>query len=143
MSGDQRPARRHSDEQWNCIRSRFCELYLVENRPLVEARQVLKDELKFEATERQYKRRIKYWGLRKNAKSEDYSRVESLLGTSNTTGVEDIASSTGIPMTNKKIQRYIKSNRRPELESEGEIFSGGDIDKLYNSDTAAYTAFRV
>lgn len=50
MSADQRPAMRHSDEQWNSIRSRFCELYQVENRPLVEVRQVLKDELKFEAT---------------------------------------------------------------------------------------------
>lgn len=47
--------------------------------------------------------------------------MESLLGTSKTTGVEDIASSTGIPMTNKKIQRYIKSKSRPALESEGEM----------------------
>lgn len=52
MPGDQLLARagRHSDDQWNKIRPRFHELYQEENRPLSEVRQVLKDELKFEAT---------------------------------------------------------------------------------------------
>lgn len=43
-------AERHSDDQWNNIRSRFYELYQYENRPLAEVRQILGDELKFDAT---------------------------------------------------------------------------------------------
>lgn len=47
--------------------------------------------------------------------------MESLLGTSNISEVEDIVSSTGIPMTSKKIERYIKAKSIPALETAGEM----------------------
>lgn len=72
------------------------------------------------SSERQYKRKIKRWGFRKHATSEDYARVENLLSAPNTTAVEDIASSTGIPMTDKKIRRYIKSKIKSSLQFNGE-----------------------
>lgn len=46
--------------------------------------------------------------------------MEGLLSTPNGTAVQDIAMSTGIPMTDKKMRRYIKLKHKTSLESNGE-----------------------
>lgn len=62
--------------------------------------------------ERQYKRKIKLWGLRKNANAEDYSHIDALSRTKSRVPLEDAFMSRGIPITRKKIQRHLKHQYR-------------------------------
>lgn len=59
--------------------------------------------------ERQYKRKIKLWNLRKNANLGDYSHVDQLMQSPSTVPLGDVFMSQGIPITNNKIRRYIKN----------------------------------
>lgn len=58
--------------------------------------------------ERQYKRKIKLWNLRKNANLGDYSHVDQLMQSPSTVPLGDVFMSQGIPITNNKIRRYMK-----------------------------------
>lgn len=58
--------------------------------------------------ERQYKRKIKLWNLRKNANLGDYSHVDQLMQSPSTVPLGDVFMSQGIPITNDKIRRYMK-----------------------------------
>lgn len=58
--------------------------------------------------ERQYKRKIKLWNLRKNANLGDYSHVDQLMQSPSTVPLGDVFMSQGIPITDDKIRRYMK-----------------------------------
>jgi hypothetical protein len=72
--------------------------------------------------ERQYKRKIKLWDLRKNATVGDYSHIDQLRQSRSRVPLGDVFLSRGIPITNKKIRRYMryKGQKAPE-PTEGQV----------------------
>lgn len=58
--------------------------------------------------ERQYKRKIKLWNLRKNANVSDYSHIDQLMQAPSKVPLGDVFMSQGIPITNDKIRRYVR-----------------------------------
>lgn len=61
----------HAPEEWEALRPRFTELYLSERRRLADVSRILRDERGFCATDKQYKDRIRKWGLKKNFKNQE------------------------------------------------------------------------
>ncbi|KAK2605381.1 hypothetical protein N8I77_008220 [Diaporthe amygdali] len=57
--------KQHSEEEWNSIKGRFRDLYFEQNQTLEKVRLTLEKE-NFDATTRQYKRKIDDWKLWKN-----------------------------------------------------------------------------
>lgn len=55
--------------------------------------------------ERQYKRKIKLWNLRKNANVGDYSHIDQLMWSPSKVP-------QGIPITDDKIRRYVRRKAR-------------------------------
>lgn len=62
--------------------------------------------------ERQYKRKIKLWNLRKNANVGDYSHIEQLIQAPSKVPLGDVFMSQGIPITDDKIRRYVRHKGR-------------------------------
>lgn len=58
--------------------------------------------------ERQYKRKIKLWNLRKNANVGDYSHIDQLMQAPSKVPLGDVFMSQGIPITDDKIRRYVR-----------------------------------
>ncbi|KAK0384851.1 hypothetical protein NLU13_7329 [Sarocladium strictum] len=67
----------HTAEEWEALRPRFAELYLLQRLRLADVSRILRDECGFHATDKQYKDRIRKWGLKKNFK--DAEKREALL----------------------------------------------------------------
>lgn len=58
--------------------------------------------------ERQYKRKIKLWKLRKNANVGDYSHIDQLMQAPSKVPLGDVFMSQGIPITDDKIRRFVR-----------------------------------
>lgn len=67
--------------------------------------------------ERQYKRKIKLWNLRKNANVGDYSHIDQLMQSPSKVPLGDVFMSRGIPITDDKIRRYVRHKGKKVLEA--------------------------
>ncbi|KAF2866453.1 hypothetical protein BDV95DRAFT_611904 [Massariosphaeria phaeospora] len=92
---------------WEGQRQRFTRLYRDENRKLADVRKMLRDEGGFDATEKQYKRRIKQWKLEKNSKASEKQQLLRVWRSSNWS--MDVSSDMGKAIAPHKLRRYARS----------------------------------
>ena len=71
VSANSQRAREYSSEEWEEQRERFTALYQTPGLRLVEVQKIMKEKYLFEATLRQWKRKIKLWNLERNIKTAE------------------------------------------------------------------------
>lgn len=120
-------ASEHPKHVWDARRERFTQLYRDEGKKLAEVQQILEHELGFFATygsrsialtfadivrsQRQYKRKIKLWGLEKNIKAEE--KRDILLNVKLTSAAlqgERMYTLYGKAVAAHKLRRYWRSH---------------------------------
>ncbi|CAI6336448.1 unnamed protein product [Periconia digitata] len=101
----------HPSHVWETQRHHFTRLYTDEKKKLVEVQRIMQDEYGFYATERQYKRKIKAWGLEKNSKATE--KANALVRLKETEANLDLAhvyKFRGKDIAAHKLLRYAKSH---------------------------------
>ncbi|KAK6073662.1 hypothetical protein SCUP515_08573 [Seiridium cupressi] len=103
-------AREHSAEAWEAQREEFTELYSAKRLKLSSVMDIMLREGGFEATERQFKRKIELWGLEKNVKAKEKDtmlRKRALRKAAE--GKETRFMLNGKEVGDHKLERYSKS----------------------------------
>ncbi|KAH8174530.1 clr5 domain-containing protein [Sarocladium implicatum] len=103
-----RICKEHTAAEWEEIRQRFTELYLTERRRLADVSHILRDECDFHATDKQYKDRIRKWGLKKNFKDKE-KRDALAAGFSTESG--DHLVLNGAPIPRDRLRRFARTER--------------------------------
>lgn len=67
----QGPDRHHDDQEWEANKENFRICYMDRNMPRKEAVEFMKDHFGFDATPRQWERKIKQWGFLKYSSRQD------------------------------------------------------------------------
>lgn len=96
-------AKEHTREEWETLRPRFTELYLSERRRLSDVSRILREDYGFHATDKQYKDRIRKWGLKKNFKDEEKRKALSAGLSTARSGDQ------GIP--HRRLKRFAKEQK--------------------------------
>ena len=123
-------SREHWEEQRRSIEAKYLD------RPLHQLRAEMREEHGFEATERQYKRRISYWYLDKNVKTDDMLAVVYALCARKSQGKDSAFFVKERRVDPKKIGRFI-GRINPEKKAELEHY------QLVCSESHEYADFAV
>ncbi|GJN83670.1 hypothetical protein PLIIFM63780_007219 [Purpureocillium lilacinum] len=83
-------SREHTEAEWKSMRGVIEQLYIHENRKLVETMAILESKYGFAATEQMYKKRLKKWDMRKRT----YRKTQD--GSSASTPAPSTAASDGV-----------------------------------------------
>ncbi|CZR50274.1 uncharacterized protein PAC_00146 [Phialocephala subalpina] len=98
-----------SNEDWEAQRATFQRLYSTEDKTLQEVIEVMEKEYGFRATKKQYKTKIKRWGLEKNVKDKEMSTiVRKERKRREVDGKESEFLVRGRVVPQEKIRRYMK-----------------------------------
>ncbi|RFU35720.1 hypothetical protein B7463_g554, partial [Scytalidium lignicola] len=104
-----------SDEEWEAQKSNFKSLY--QTNTLKRSMEIMEHNHGFSASERQYKRRIKKWGLDKNVKGEEMMRMAQIqLERKMVAGKPSSFRVRGREVGGQKIRRYVKRKEIRDLE---------------------------
>ncbi|KAK8879547.1 Clr5 domain-containing protein [Apiospora arundinis] len=95
---------------WSLRRNIITQLYILDDLPLKEVEEIMREEFQFYATQKMYKDHFRKWGLRKNLSSQF---VEDLLirkGQQNSPGQAHIPNGAVIVRNlNRRVSRYVRS----------------------------------
>src|SRR5687768_4349071 len=100
-----RNPKEHTPAEWEELRPRFTELYLHERKRLADVSRILREERGFHATDKQYKDRIRKWGVRKNFK--DGEKREALITGIDTQNGDHVAID-GVAIPRHRLKRFAR-----------------------------------
>ncbi|KAI1366733.1 ankyrin repeat-containing domain protein [Xylaria arbuscula] len=95
-----------SSDNWEQYKAIICHLYLTENRRLRDVALYMQQEHSFSKKNHQYEFQLKKWGVRKNARKEDWKDLRRRL--KKREGKQSEVTRFGIPLSPRKIRKELQ-----------------------------------
>ncbi|CUS14947.1 unnamed protein product [Tuber aestivum] len=99
--------------EWGAQRERIKLHYFDEGRCLADVKGIMSSRYDFHATEKQYKTRIKAWGLEKKVKTEEMKAIIRIREKRKSEGRRSVFLVRGRIVPDQKIERFKKSHKEP------------------------------
>ncbi|KAL0260997.1 hypothetical protein SLS55_004689 [Diplodia seriata] len=107
------PAQRR-EEQWETLKPTIEYWYMEKKLSVARLVGKMKENHGFHAVESEYKTRFRRWGLQKNIKSKDKTRIEREIMARAETGRMTVVKHKGYTVDAAKIRRHTKNAKRRE-----------------------------
>ncbi|OCT45945.1 hypothetical protein CLCR_00425 [Cladophialophora carrionii] len=107
--------------EWEPFRETLERLYVQQQMPLRSIIEYMKDNHGFDATVKQYKNRLKLWGLQKNLTRRDAAFILRLLNQARSEGREEVVFFAGTARRRADIVKYVR--RHEKLDGEYGLLS--------------------
>ncbi|KAL6399313.1 hypothetical protein AUP68_17859 [Ilyonectria robusta] len=107
-------APRIPNAQWDAHKKQIRALYLVEDKTLDQTIEIMRERYGFSATDKQYLRKLKAWGMKKNVSSHQWKQSVSLVQKRKAEGKETKLTIDGMVISAKRMKKEMGRYSYPQ-----------------------------
>ncbi|KAH8679269.1 Clr5 domain-containing protein [Ilyonectria robusta] len=107
-------APRIPNAQWDAHKKQIRALYLVEDKTLDQTIEIMRERYGFSATDKQYVRKLKAWGMKKNVSRHQWKQSVSLVQKRKAEGKETKLTIDGMVISAKRMKKEMGRYSYPQ-----------------------------